>query len=158
VFGALLYAENNSSEKKIGWLKDLDQYGIYASRDVRSRMTSTITPLLDSADKEIKLETISAIGAIGGTEGADLIFPYLYSDDQDVRRTTFFAHVPFANPSNYHYLFDFLSDDDQETRRTAMGIAERFVNRNDRALLEAASKNSDAFIRERALNLLAQLN
>lgn len=157
VFGQLLSKDEEKKEKKIALLKDIAKYSLHGTSDVRSQVSAAIVPLLDSPDNELKIQTIKAIGQLGGQDAAGILVAELSSDNSEVRKEAVFALVGHVGPANYTALLDVIWDNDEKTRRTAMFLVEQFVTHDDREILEKATRHEDEFIREHAKALLMEM-
>jgi HEAT repeat protein len=155
VFGGLLSQEELDKERKVELLQALAADGLYNTEEVRAELVSVIEPLLESADPDLEVEAIKALGQIGGgQEAVDLLEPKLDSSRSWIREEALYAMVPYLSPRRYKPMLEMLWDDEESIRRTALMLAAGYVNDSDRPTLEEARKHPDEFISKKVVLIL----
>lgn len=158
IFGQLLNDDGLPDDQKIKLLDILAKRTVTGSGPTRRNVSSAIEPQLGSENPDVQIHAIRAIGQLGHPDTDNMLQPMLVTEDDRVRKEAFYAFLGYAHPSNYTVVYDFLWDSDEKVRRTAMISLERFVNSDDRDILEKAAQHPDEFLRQRAQTLLDQLD
>lgn len=160
IYSELLNGADLDLDRKISLIRSIRNDSLYAPGKTRGEIVQTLTPLLDSEETEIQVETLKTISQLGGGEEytAELLLPKLKASDPEVRREALSSFLAYTNPWNYKDLLDLVFDENEETRRMALFASERFVDNSDLEILERAANSEDEFIRERAKKLLDLLN
>jgi hypothetical protein len=136
-------------------LRSIADYSSTAKREVRSGLTDSIVPLLDSKDPEVEIAAIEAIASLGKEDVVPVLEEKLESDDASVRQKTLIALAPYANPQSYKIYLDLIWDDDQYTRNVAFALTSHFVDSSDVDTLKKVKEDHpDKYIRKQARILL----
>ncbi|WP_320044827.1 HEAT repeat domain-containing protein [uncultured Desulfobacter sp.] len=159
VFGNILNNDAIETDQKLYYLDVIAANTVNAGLKVRDDMKDALEPLLDSDNRELKLEAIRTLGKVGGDieDTANLLEPELQSSDQEIKEQAFFSYSSYVSRKTYKPLLDLLWDDNEKIRRGAIAMAANYIDSSDTEQLMKALKHDDEFMREQAELILGKL-